>query len=130
MRKLLISISIIVSINSIFAQTATYDFRSYPVNSKLQAQVGPNFRYVAFVIKGIKTAAQKQTLKTFLSHNPNFKHFSINAVNEFHGFVNNQLKASDVRQILISQGFDFRFDKYKFTGCYLKEQLKSDYPKK
>jgi len=129
--KLIIGVFILLFTLNLSAQEKKeYDFRTSPIGNKLQSEVGKDFRYVAFVIKGIKTPAQKQVLKNILRKNPNFKRVSINTVNEFHGFINKKLSAQDVRQILLSQGFDFRFDKYKFKGCYLNEQFKQNHPKK
>ena len=121
---------IIFTLNLSAQEKKEYDFRTSPIGNKLQSEVGKDFRYVAFVIKGIKTPAQKQVLKKFLRKNPNFKRVSINTVNEFHGFINKKLSAQDVREILLSQGLDFRFDRYKFKGCYLNEQFEQNHLKK
>jgi len=47
-------------------------------------------------------------------------------VNEFHGYVKKTMHAKDVRPLLLSQGVDFKFDQYKFKGCFRNEQLKQE----
>jgi len=107
---------------NVSAQKQGYEFRTFPVNDKLQTEIGKDYRFVGFVVKGIKTEAQKQALQKSLSSNSQFKKVRINGVNEFHGFIQKDLKAVDVRKILQSQGFDFVFDKYKFKGDIMQEQ--------
>ena len=111
------------------AQKQTYEFRTSSVGGKLQSEVGENYRYIGFVIKDIKNDIQKKTLQKALSSNPLFKKVSINSVNEFHGFIHKSLKAQDVRKILLKQGVDFKFDRYKFEGCFANEQLKQEVKK-
>jgi len=127
--RFLLSALVIILTLSLSAQKQTYEFRTSPVSSKSQAEVGKDYYYVSFVIKGIKNEAQKKILQKSFSSNPQFKKVSINKVNEFHGFIHKSLDAHKVREILLAQGFDFKFDRYKFKGCYLNEQLKQEVKK-
>jgi len=122
-RFLLSGLIILLTLN-LSAQTKSYEFRTSPVGKKEQATVGNNFYYVSFNIKYVKNDMQKESLIQFLTKNPNFKKVQINSANEFHGFINKKLNAKDVREILLSQNTDFKFDRYKFKGCYRNEELK------
>jgi len=104
------------------AQMQAYEFKTAPVGEKLQYEVGSEFQFVSFNIKDIKTSAQKVVLVKLLESNSNFKQVRISNSHEFHGFINKQLKAKDVREILIAQSVDFVFDKHKFKGNFMKEQ--------
>jgi len=106
------------------AQKQTYEFRTSPIKGKSQTEVGKDYRFVGFVIKGIKNDIQKKALQKTLSSNSKFKNVKINVVNEFHGYIHNSLKATDVRKILQAEGVDFKFDQYKFKSYHHKESLK------
>ena len=121
---LLSGLIIMLTLNLSAQNPPSYEFRASSVNSKLQSEVGQNYYYVGFVIQGIKNTVHKKALLQYLSSLPQFKKININEVNEFHGFIDKDLKAKDVREILRSQNVDFKFDKYKFKGLYQAEQLK------
>jgi len=114
---------------SLSAQQRTYEFKTSSVGEKLQSEVGSDFRFVSFNVKGIENNTQQKALLKTLEANTNFKRVSMNANHEFHGFINKELKAKDVRKILLAQGLDFKFDSHKFKGCYSNEQLKQEFKK-
>jgi hypothetical protein len=99
-----------------FSQTEpkNFDFKKTEISEKTQAQVGRDFYFVSFYVKGIKTASQRKALSQFFNANPNFKRVSIASYNEFHGFVKNTVHASDVQSLLKSQGVDMVISKEKF----------------
>jgi len=111
------------------AQKQGYEFRTSSVSAKSQLEVGQDYRYVEFVIKDLKTPMQKQALQKVLSANPQIKKGSINSVNEFHGFIHKDLKATDVRKILQAEGCDFKFDDNKFKGRFVNEELRQNFKK-
>jgi len=118
---ILLGFMILLSL-SVFSQAKDYEFKTRPVGEKLQYEVGSDFQFVSFNIKGIKTSSQKLALVNLLESNSNFKRVRISNSHEFHGFIHKSLKAQDVRGILLAQGFDFKFDKYKFKGNFINEQ--------
>jgi hypothetical protein len=135
MVKYLLSLLMVFLGSSLLVQaqeTYSYDFKSYPTkqNAKIKSSVGSDYYFVGFGIKGIKNDLQKKALERYFNANPNFKEVHINSVNEFHGYVKKTMHAKDVRPLLLSQGVDFKFDRYKFKGCYFKvahqQQLMND----
>ena len=130
MKKLSILLGMLLFLSfHLSAQKQSYTFRTSPVGGKLQSEIGKDYRFVGFVIQGIRNDIQKKTLQKALSSNPLFKRVSINSVNEFHGFIHNSLDAHKVRTILLAQGVDFKFDRFKFKGCYLNEELSQKHKK-
>ena len=130
----LLALTVLLMAEPVFSQEKnhSYDFKSYPTkqNAKIKSSVGSDYYFVGFGIKGIKNDLQKKALERYFNANPNFKEVHINSVNEFHGYVKKTMHAKDVRPLLLSQGVDFKFDRYKFKGCYFKvahqQQLMND----
>ena len=105
-----------------------FDFKKTKIAEKIQLEVGPDFRFVSFYIKGIKNATQRQALAHFFNSNPNFKKVSIASYNEFHGFIKKSVHAPEVQKMLQSQGVDMVIspDKFIFSDihCILPHQSK------
>jgi len=126
----LLALAVLLMAEPVFSQEKkhSYDFKSYPAkqNAKIKSSVGSDYYFVGFGIKGIKNGLQKKALERYFNANPNFKKVRINSVSEFHGYVKKTMHAKDVRPLLLSQGVDFKFDQYKFKGCFRNEQLKQE----
>ena len=129
-RELIILTMILISLASFSQEKSSYEFKTTTVvNKKSRSATEKDFYFVSFNIKYIKTPEQRNTLINKLESDSNFKQVKINTGNEFHGFIHNTLDAHKVREILLSYGVDFEFDKYKFKGCYMNEQLKQEIKK-
>ena len=106
-----------------------YDFKIPLMSEKMQAQVGENFHLVSFGILGIKSEMQRKMLVKTFSANPDFKNVRIDKSDVFYAFMDKKLDAKTVREILLAQGVDYKFDQYKFKGCYRNEVLKQNHKK-
>ena len=123
MIKYLLSLILFFGTMTLQAQESIqYDFRTAPeTGAKTKVKgVDAGYYYVSFNILGIKNAMQRKALERYFNANPNFKKVSINSGNEFHGWLKQSMHAKDVRPLLLAQGVDFKFDRYKFKGCYFK----------